>query len=196
MRRIFLLSPARADGERAQMLMTGGGVLGGRLRRGEAIPIGEIFTFLSGLYFRGKLAYASAFASATSISPVRIITTDRGLLTPQHRVLPNDLTQFARVDLGKAGTSFETPLVRDAEAIARDNPRATVVLLGSIATNKYVAPLLRVFGDRLVFPIDFVGRGDMSWAGTWQGAPNQPPHLRSAALPVILASTRTCRRVR
>ena len=40
-----------------------------------------------------------------------------------------------------------------------------MVLLGSIATGKYVDPLLAVLGERLLFPADFVGRGDMSRGG-------------------------------
>jgi hypothetical protein len=40
-----------------------------------------------------------------------------------------------------------------------------IVLLGSIASGKYVDILGRVFGERLVFPADFVGRGDMSRGG-------------------------------
>jgi hypothetical protein len=39
------------------------------------------------------------------------------------------------------------------------------VLLGSIATGKYVEPLLECFGERLLFPEDFIGRGDMSRGG-------------------------------
>ncbi len=39
------------------------------------------------------------------------------------------------------------------------------VLLGSVASAKYTAPLLEVFGERLLFPVDFVGRGDMSRGG-------------------------------
>ena len=39
------------------------------------------------------------------------------------------------------------------------------VLLGSVATDKYVGPLLDVFGDRLYFPATFAGRGDMSRGG-------------------------------
>jgi hypothetical protein len=31
-----------------------------------------------------------------------------------------------------------------------------------VATGKYVEPLLEALGRRLVFPQDFVGRGDMS----------------------------------
>src|SRR5262249_8544354 len=37
--------------------------------------------------------------------------------------------------------------------------------LGSIASPKYLKVLLQIFGDRLRFPIDFVGRGDMSRGG-------------------------------
>jgi hypothetical protein len=40
-----------------------------------------------------------------------------------------------------------------------------VILLGSIATGKYVDVLLANFGERLRFPADFVGRGDMSRGG-------------------------------
>ena len=164
---VFLLSPARCGGRRAKILLSplAEFPLALELRQPDGAALGDVFAFLSGLYFRGKLAYANTFAPAAAITdPVRIITTDRGLLTPQHRVQPGDLARFASVDLGKAGKAFETPFVRDAEAIARHDPRA-VVLLGSIATNKYVEPLLRVFGERLVFPIDFVGRGDMSRGG-------------------------------
>jgi hypothetical protein len=40
-----------------------------------------------------------------------------------------------------------------------------VVLLGSIASGKYADVLLGVFGERLLFPSAFVGRGDMSRGG-------------------------------
>jgi hypothetical protein len=40
-----------------------------------------------------------------------------------------------------------------------------VVLLGSIASGKYVELLQPIFGDNLVFPPAFVGRGDMSRGG-------------------------------
>ena len=40
-----------------------------------------------------------------------------------------------------------------------------IVLLGSVATGKYVDVLLDVVGERLLFPTDFVGRGDMSRGG-------------------------------
>jgi hypothetical protein len=167
--KVFLLSPARCDGRRAQTLLNPGAEfpLAQQLRTPDGAPLGEVFAFLSGLYFRGKLTYGSAFASAaSSTAPVRIITTNQGLLTPTHRVMPHDLADFARVDLSDGGAAFEEPFVRDAAAIARQCGDDTlVVLLGSIATDKYVAPLLRIFGERLVFPRDFVGRGDMSRGG-------------------------------
>jgi len=40
-----------------------------------------------------------------------------------------------------------------------------VVLLGSVASPKYTQILVDIFGSRLLFPIDFVGRGDMSRGG-------------------------------
>ena len=40
-----------------------------------------------------------------------------------------------------------------------------MVLLGSVASDKYVEPLTSVLGDRLLFPGEFVGRGDMSRGG-------------------------------
>ena len=139
-----------------------------QLRRREGAPVGEVFAFLSGLYFRGKLTYALAFASADLeyIQPVRVISTSRGLLPPDYRVRPADLIEFANVDLSKAAAAFQKPLLRDARRIARAVPDDTLaVLLGSIATEKYVGPLTTVFGARLVFPGEFVGRGDMSRGG-------------------------------
>jgi hypothetical protein len=136
-----------------------------QLRASGGAPLGDVFSFLSGLYFRGKLTYARAFATPEFAS-IRIITTDRGLLGPEVSVRPGDLEAFACVDLSEAGEEFLGPLMRDAVALERSiPPDAAVVLLGSIATNKYVGPLTKVFGQRLVFPPDFIGRGDMSRGG-------------------------------
>ena len=167
--KLFVLSPARCDGRRAKALLNPNAEfpLAVQLRQREGAPLGEAFSFLSGLYFRGKLTYARAFASREAAAePIRIITTNRGLLTPDDRVQPKDLADFARVDLGEAGETFHAPLMRDAKQLAADaSGDAQVVLLGSIATNKYIGPLMQVFGERLVFPRDFVGRGDMSRGG-------------------------------
>ena len=63
MHRIFLLSPARTSGKRASLLMSKKSEfdLAKRLRSGAGVPVGEVFTFLSGLYFRGKYAYSKHF---------------------------------------------------------------------------------------------------------------------------------------
>jgi hypothetical protein len=166
--KIFLLSPARCDGRRAKALLNPAAEfpLAVQLRSSEGATLGEVFTFLSGLYFRGKLTYARAFATSETASVIRIITTNRGLLTPEVRVCPQDLDDFACVDLGDAGESFEKPLVRDATELRQAlGDIAVAVLLGSIATNKYVGPLGRVFGEKLLFPGEFIGRGDMSRGG-------------------------------
>lgn len=167
--RVFLLSPARCDGRRAATLLSPRAEfpLALQVRRREGAPIGEVFAFLSGLYFRGKLTYARAFARpGVATDPIRVITTNRGLVAPEYRVRAEDLEEFAHVDLGAGWAAFEKPLLRDAKSLAREIVGdACAVLLGSIATDKYVGPLTRVFGDRLVFPGDFVGRGDMSRGG-------------------------------
>jgi hypothetical protein len=50
--------------------------------------------------------------------------------------------------------------------LAREiGPECDVILLGSIASQKYVELLVEIFGDRLRFPVEFVGRGDMSRGG-------------------------------
>jgi hypothetical protein len=162
LKRVFLLSPARCDGKRAQVLLNPKATfsLAERLR-GEGAPLGEVFSFLSGLYFRGKLAYAREFGLASFV-----ITTDRGLVDPDTIVTRQDLVDFSCVDIAAGEERYTGPLRRDAEALRkRVSARTQVVLLGSIATGKYVDALLAVFGKRLVFPSDFVGRGDMSRGG-------------------------------
>jgi hypothetical protein len=159
--RIFLLSPAHCGGKRAAMLMSERAVfpLAQRLRS-AGITLGEAFSFLSGLYFRGKLTYASRFARALAgEAGVRVITTQRGLLPAESRIGIQDLRDFGTVDIRSDQPAYRGPLQRD---VSRLSPDIEVVLLGSIATGKYVDVLLEVVGERLLFPIDFVGRGDMS----------------------------------
>jgi hypothetical protein len=167
--RIFILSPARLDGERGKLLLSHRAQfpLARAIREGAGAPIGDVFSFLSGLYFRGKRAYAETFGHAPAgVSRVQVISTHRGLLSPDTLVSVADLESFARVDLGVDDPAFREPFLRDARALAAKlETDAKVVLLGSIATGKYVDPLLSVFGDRLLFPESFVGRGDMSRGG-------------------------------
>ena len=168
MSQVFLLSPARCDGERAKLLLNprASFELAERVR-GAGAPIGEVFSFLSGLYFRGKLGYARAFGNRGHGEPsVFIITTDRGLVSPEEVVTRDDLLAFATVDIATADSRYHDPLRRDVADLAHMlGHRSRAVLLGSIATGKYVDALLAGFGSRLVFPRDFVGRGDMSRGG-------------------------------
>jgi hypothetical protein len=161
--RIFLLSPASTTGKRAAQLLnpTAGFELAVRLREGGA-TLGEAFSFLSGLYFRGKLTYARAFARATD--EILVLTAGEGLVGPDQIVTVGDLRAFAARNIDLADDRYVSALHSDATALEARDP-ASVVLLGSIASGKYVDVLLPVFGERLVFPREFVGRGDMSRGG-------------------------------
>jgi hypothetical protein len=167
--RIFLLSPAYAGGERAQMILSDRAEfeLARKLRCKRGAPIAEVFTFLSGLYFRGKIAYATAFARPVADIPgVFVITPTRGLVDARTRIRLDDLREFASVDIHNDDPRYRAPIERDARALAKKLPsQSEIILLGSIATGKYVNVLLASFGDRLRFPVDFVGRGDMSRGG-------------------------------
>jgi hypothetical protein len=167
--RIFLLSPAYAGGERARMILSDRAEfeLARKLRGKRGAPITEVFTFLSGLYFRGKIAYATEFARPASGLPgVFVITPTRGLVDATTRIRLNDLREFAAVDIHSDDPRFRTPMERDARVLAKKLPRhSEIILLGSIATGKYVNVLLATFRKHLRFPADFVGRGDMSRGG-------------------------------
>jgi hypothetical protein len=159
--RVFLLSPARCDGIRMSMLRRPAASfpLALELRSASGAALGDVFTFTSGLYFRGKLTYAQAFGASW------VITPGAGLVEPERRITPPVLDAWARVRVDLEDRRYRGPLERDARALAARLPEAEVVLLGSIASDKYVDLLLAIFDDRLLFPVDFVGRGDMSRGG-------------------------------
>jgi hypothetical protein len=162
--RIFLLSPAHCGGKRAQILLNERATfpLAERLRSPAGVTLGEAFSFLSGLYFRGKLAYAERFARPPAGERgVQVITTDRGLLAADAAVVSRDLREFGTSDIRLDHPGYREPFVRDLARLS-EYPQADVVLLGSVATGKYVDVLLECIGERLLFPRDFVGRGDMS----------------------------------
>ena len=167
-KRIFLLSPANAAGKRAQMLMREGATFGlaRRLQNG-GLPLGEAFSFISGLYFRGKLAYATTFSSAPHGLPgALIITACGGLLPPETPINREQLCLISSGPVEASEPRYRIPLERDARLVAEHlSDDCEVVLLGSVATSKYVGPLLAIFGERLVFPKEFAGRGDMSRGG-------------------------------
>ena len=162
MRRVFLLSPASTHGKRAALLFNPRASfdLVQRIRQPEGAPIGEVFSFLSGLYFRGKLTYARAFADGDAI---RVITSNRGLVSPDSRITLTDLRGLSRGSIDPGKPNYRRPFLRDARSLL--GGEVECVLLGSIATGKYADLLLEVFGPRLLFPEGFVGRGDMSRGG-------------------------------
>ncbi|MDE1170114.1 MAG: hypothetical protein PW734_02725 [Verrucomicrobium sp.] len=154
----FLLSPARLDGRRAALLFhpQADFPLAQRLRAGK-VPLGEVFSFLSGLYFRGKYAYAAHFGTAL------VITSNRGLLPAQEPVGLGELSRFSRVPIDPADPRYRGPLEASlAAAAAQAGTETSFVLLGSLATDKYTGILRAALGARLLFPPAFLGRGDMS----------------------------------
>jgi hypothetical protein len=172
--RIFLLSPANCGGVRAKMVASPNArfELAERLRGPDGAPLGDVFAFVSGLYFRGKLAYARRFARPPEPddpvveSGVLVITPNAGLRSVDTRVTLESFRAFATVPIAIGNASYREPLVRSARALDRAiGEECEVVLLGSVASGKYVELLLPIFGDRLLFPPDFVGRGDMSRGG-------------------------------
>lgn len=165
--RIFLLSPASSGGKRAALLLNDRATfdIATRVRSDEGAPLGDVFSFLSGLYFRGKLTYAQAFASPppSETSGVHLITATDGLWSPTTRVTLSDLERFATVPIDAKEPRYRLPLERDAERLAESvGEGCDVVLLGSIATRKYLDVLEPIFGDRLLFPMEFIGHGDMA----------------------------------
>jgi hypothetical protein len=169
---VFLLSPANCGGNRARIVMSDRATfdLADRLRSAQGAPLGEVFSFLSGLYFRGKLAYSRAFACAPEGvelegGGVFVITPNAGLRSPDTFVTLQAIRAFAGVDVSVENPKYRRPLERSARALAAEIGDCPVVLLGSIASPKYVDVLLSIFGDRLMFPQEFVGRGDMSRGG-------------------------------
>lgn len=182
-RRLFLLSPAKVNGIRASYLLRPDAdfALARQLRETGA-PLAEIFTFASGLYFRGKITYARRFADAAT-DVIRIITANAGLVEPDRVLSAAGLRRYGKVDIHEAESRFTRPFRRDAAKLAADLlPSGQVVLLGSIATAKYRETLLEVFGARLVFPAEFVGRGDMSRGGLLLRAVRAGVELRYTAI--------------
>jgi hypothetical protein len=161
-----VLSPANLSGRRAKVLLNPKAKFDlARRLRSRGAGLGEVFSFISGLYFRGKLAYASTFGEAVTDqnSRVLIITATRGLLAPSTVIKPEDLDEMATVPIRNSEPRYRLPLERDAMVLTSRLPRdQQIVLLGSVATSKYLEPLSNIFGNRLLIPSEFVGLGDMS----------------------------------
>jgi hypothetical protein len=170
--RIFLLSPANCAGLRARQLLSDRAAFDlARRLRSEGAPLGDVFAFMSGLYFRGKLTYALRYARGGDADPaavsrgIFIITPGAGLRTPDTLVTRGAIERFARIDVAVDEPRYRRPLESAISALVDAAPDADFVLLGSIATPKYVDVLAGLLGERLLFPTSFVGRGDMSRGG-------------------------------
>jgi hypothetical protein len=177
---VFLLSPAWCGGRRAAILSRENSILPlARAFRGGTLTLGDAFSFLSGLYFRGKFTYARAFARGPDdLGPIQIVTPTRGLQRPDMPFTPDVLREFSAVDVNANDARYRAPMERDVSALAaRLPPGGRVVLLGSVASSKYVDVLMGILGSQLFYPPSFIGRGDMSRGGLM---------LRSAAAGVEL----------
>ncbi|HEY4100416.1 MAG TPA: non-homologous end-joining DNA ligase [Gemmatimonadales bacterium] len=190
MPRLFLLSPASTAGRRAALLFNPRATfdLATRLRAG-AVPLGEVFSFLSGLYFRGKLTYARRFGAPDDL--IRVITSDRGLVDPSQEITLDDLHAMSASSIDHTHEPYRVPLARDAALIAGASEIRHAILLGSVATDKYVGVLQTIFAERLLFPTTFAGRGDMSRGGLLLRCARVGAELDYA--PVITSSRRKIR---
>jgi hypothetical protein len=172
--RVFLLSPANCGGVRARRVVSDAAQfpLAVQLRTPEGARLGDVFAFVSGLYFRGKLAYARRFSQPPDptdlfvASGVLVITPNAGLRAADLAVTRESIQAFAGEPVDLANPRYRRPLEVGARTLCASlGPDCDVVLLGSIASGKYVEVLLPIFGERLLFPPAFVGRGDMSRGG-------------------------------
>ena len=168
MNRIFVLSPASCTGLRARWVLkkNSNSDLAIRLRS-TGVALGEVFTYLSALYFRGKLTYAHMHAAPPPGCPgVLIITPTAGLLPHDTVIQMAKLRGFGRVPIHLKNPLYCSSLRRSAKKLALDiGPNCDLILLGSLSTGKYLDILMPIFGDRLRVPAEFVGLGDMSRGG-------------------------------
>jgi hypothetical protein len=187
--KVFLLSPANLNGERARQLLSPQASFETALRyRSPAgVPIEEAYAFLSSLYFRGKIAYARHFAGPPGDRPSGALVIAPGFgFVPEGWALTEERVEVLRrtpIDLDNP--EYSEPMRCHAEALRRTLPaEARIVLLGSIATGKYVDLLLPVFGERLLFPACFVGIGDMSRGSVMLRAVRENQELEYSTLDV------------
>ena len=186
--RIFLLSPASLSGLRAKMLTSPRAMFEAavRYRSESGVPIGDAFAFMSSLYFRGKMAYARRFAvpsPAVGGDGILIITSGFGLVPADWSLNQERLKRMRKIDVDVATRNYVRPLRDHAQLLARAlEPETQVILLGSVATGKYVDILLPILGDKLRFPALFAGLGDMSRGGLMLRAAREGRELEYTTL--------------
>jgi hypothetical protein len=189
--RIFLLSPASTEGLRAQQLTSPRARFGAaeRYRSPEGVTIAEAFTFMSSLYFRGKIGYARHFAApppemtlGTEDDGILVIAPGFGLVPPSWRITAEEMKKLRRTPVDLKSRAYCAPMKKHVEQLRDLAPTSWVVLLGSVATGKYVDLLLPALGDRLLFPRDFAGAGDMKRGGMMLRAVREDQELAYVTL--------------
>lgn len=167
---VFLISPADVSGKRAKMMESPRATFDAarKLQSDDGVPIGEAFAFMSALYFRGKLAYANHFQRPSGNLPgTLVITAGRGLVTPDFPVRIADLRRMRRTRIHDKPGKYRNAVRRDALDLEAEASDATLfVLLGSLATGKYLDVLVPILGERLVYPKALIGMGDMKRGAT------------------------------
>lgn len=109
-----------------------------------------------------------------------------GLFDPEETVTCDQVYEMAAGRIDADDEHYRIPFDLACRSLFdKIQDSCDIVLLGSIATPKYVEPLLKVFGERLLFPVEFVGRGDMSRGGLMLRAAEAQTELEYA--PVLNA---------
>jgi hypothetical protein len=187
MAKLFLLSPASLNGLRARQLTSPRATFTAAVqyRSEDGVPIGEAFAFMSALYFRGKLAYARRFAAADDATGtgIYVITPGFGLVAPDWCITADRMKRMRRIDIDASSRAYAKPLREHARHLAESiPPHAQVILLGSVATGKYVDILRPLFGEHLRFPSAFAGLGDMARGGLMLRAAREGKELEYVTL--------------
>jgi hypothetical protein len=138
-------------------------------RSANGVAIADAFSFMSCLYFRGKIAYAKQFGAPPlgwTGPSMYIITPGFGLVPPDWNLNPVRMRRLQQTRVDPKSLAYRQPLEEHSLALAEKmgqlDQEARVVLLGSIATGKYIDLLWPIFQERLLFPRSFAGIGDMS----------------------------------
>ena len=156
MSQFLLLSPANLNGIRGQRLFKSGrrSELAERVHSADGASVGEVFAHVSSLYFRGKLEYALHFAGAER---TRVIVSGYGLVAPDWSLTLERAERVRDCPVDPREPGYREPLERDLRSLDAEQ----VVLMGSLASRKYLDVLVPLLGDRLHYPKVFLGCGDM-----------------------------------
>ena len=193
---IFLLSPADVSATRAKQMMSPRATFSAAIayRSAEGVTIEDAFSFMSALYFRGKIAYAKRFAAPPDgvDGGVYVIAPGCGLVPPSWRITIETMKKLRKTEVEVKNRSYRQTLTSGAKALAAKlTPDTRVVLLGSIATGKYVDLLWPVFGAQFAFPLSFVGIGDMSRGSIMLNAARSGVELEYSTLDIERRRKRT-----